>query len=143
MAIDVSSVSKKLNKLDYVLSIGTLAFGLYFDNNYAIVGGVVGLFIAFVNPSKQVQSYISRKFIAKKKASASQLDALEARESFYSERLSEVNEAESVSIVQAPAIATFQSKVAPPSAVYLKVSSFNKYSEDSLKLAKSPTGKFA
>lgn len=55
--------SNWLRVVDFTVSFGTIGYGIYSGITWVIVGGVLGLIFAFLNPAKWVKSWIHKRFV--------------------------------------------------------------------------------
>lgn len=52
-----------LRAVDFLVSFGTIGYGVYAEITWLIAGGLLGLVFAFLNPAKWVESWIRNRFV--------------------------------------------------------------------------------
>lgn len=69
--MSIEKFQKFANKLDWAGSIACIGYGIYISGMWWILGGIIGLVIAYFNPSKKVSDKITSKFKSKATANVS------------------------------------------------------------------------
>lgn len=69
----MENLTKNLNKLDWTLTLAALCYGIYdyltTQEYWWLAGGILGLIVTIINPSKHIQNYANKK-IGKKQVSS-------------------------------------------------------------------------
>lgn len=114
-----------LNRLDLVLSLGSLGWGLWFQNYWALAGGVLGLLMTWYNPAEKLQAKLQAKFL-RKGPPPSDASALLAEDLFYRPTGDATDSDAAPAEVPAPSasLPTYSLGPLPPS-VYLNPSKHN------------------
>ena len=146
MSNKLAKTSKALNKLDFVISTGLVAYGLYSAEWLYVLGGVTGFGVAIWNPTEAVLEYIRKKFGAKKyKNAAVSKEDLDAKNAAYFQEADVESTANLFISEEDPALpatsAPFQGRLTI-SGVYLKSSKFNLYTPESIKVSVEPISEF-
>lgn len=71
-----------LSKLDYVVALGCIAWGLYYSDYWIVLAGVMGLFLAKLNLASRVQKRLE-KYLVKKKSTEDHSALLAEHEKMY------------------------------------------------------------
>ena len=77
-----------LSKLDWVLALGTLAYGAYHRDWLILSAGVLGVAVAWYRPADKVKVALEKYFLAKKRPKDDSAKLLQ-EEAFYAEALQE------------------------------------------------------
>lgn len=108
--------------LDWLISLGTLALGLYWQNWWMVAGGILGLGLAYLKPAARIQAVLEKRFLASKRRVDDSTEVL-AADAFYKKHLGDTTEAPET--VAAPAPRTFRATLPAYSQVLLSASRHN------------------
>jgi hypothetical protein len=120
-----------LGALDWLLATGTVAVGLWLQNWLLVAFGIAGMLMAYLQPAKRVNAYITKRMTRKRDPSAASTAQVQQDEAFYQEVLGEVLTADAGGSTPAR---TYASAPVPYGPTYLSASKHNQLKRPHLQL---------
>lgn len=92
-----------LSKLDYLVAIGCVLWGIYYSDYLVMAAGVLGFFLARLNLAQRVQKRLE-KYLVKKKTTEDHSSLLAEQEKIYDENLLSTASKADITFKNLPAI---------------------------------------
>lgn len=92
---------KLLSAMDWLVSGGSVAYGLYAQNWWYVAGGLLGLGLAYYRPSERIRAVIEKRFLHKK-ARTDDSAVAQAEDVFYASVLGQLQDASAPSVSTGP-----------------------------------------
>jgi hypothetical protein len=113
---------KLLGYLDWVLGLGTIAWGLYFQSPLIAASGVLGLAVAYFKPAERIKARMEKRMLRKKTKPHDTASVL-AEEAFYAKALGRTDGPGIESV--APAAPVVVRGSLPPSVAFISANPHN------------------
>lgn len=92
---------KLLAAMDWLVSGGSVAYGLLTQNWWYVAGGVLGLCLAFYRPSERIRAVLEKRFLRKKTRTDDSAVA-QAEDVFYASVLGQLQDESAPSVAAGP-----------------------------------------